>query len=63
MPIFHGHGTSDTVIPEPLVERTTRYLRERSGAALTERRYPIAHAISPVEIRDIAQWFEAIATP
>jgi len=63
MPIFHGYGTSETVIPEPLVERTTRHRRERSGAALTERRYSIAHAISPVEIRDFAQCREAIATP
>jgi phospholipase/carboxylesterase len=57
--IFSGHGTFDTVIPGDLVERTATYLRERSGARLTERTYPIAHAISDAEIADISRWLLA----
>jgi len=54
--IFHGHGSFDTMIPSDLVARTTTYLQERSGARLTTRAYPIAHAISDAEITDIAAW-------
>ena len=54
--IFHGHGSFDTVIPADLVERTDDYLRERSGAILNARRYPIAHEVSLPEMNDVAAW-------
>ncbi len=57
LPIFHGHGTLDRVIAEPLVAQTRAYLRDRSGARLTEGTYPHAHAISPRELAEIATWF------
>jgi phospholipase/carboxylesterase len=57
--VFYGHGSFDTVIPADLVDRTDAYLRERSGARLTARRYPIAHQISDAEIADIAAWLAA----
>lgn len=57
--IFHGHGSFDTAIPADLVARTSTYLRERSGARLTARDYPIAHAISDPEIADISRWLTA----
>ena len=54
--LFHGHGSFDRVIPADLVARSTKYLRESSGARLEERSYPIAHEISDDEIRDINAW-------
>ncbi len=59
VPIFHGHGTLDTVIPLELVAETRTYLRERSGATLTERSYAHAHTISARELGDIAAWLDA----
>ena len=56
LPVFVAHGTFDTVIPPELVGQTLRYLRERSGAALTERTYPRDHSIARREIGDIAAW-------
>jgi phospholipase/carboxylesterase len=56
LPIFAAHGTADTMIPADLVLQTQRYLRERSGAQLTERSYPHDHSISRREIGDIAAW-------
>ncbi len=58
VPIFVGHGTADAVIPADLVLQTKRYLRERSGAVLTERTYPRAHSIARREIEDIGAWLE-----
>ncbi len=57
VPIFHGHGSFDQVIPADLVTRSEKYLRESSGAKLESRSYPIAHEISEAEIRDLNQWF------
>ena len=56
VPLFHGHGSFDRVIPADLVSRSTKYLRESSGAKLEERRYPIAHEISDAEANDINGW-------
>ncbi len=61
VPIFYGRGSFDDVIPPPLVAESERYLRERSGAALTFRAYPHAHAISNRELADIAAWFGSLA--
>lgn len=61
LPVFHAHGSLDDVIPAPLVAQTRAYLRERSGAELTEREYAIGHGISPRELGDIADWFGARA--
>jgi phospholipase/carboxylesterase len=56
IPIFLAHGLADAVIPADLVLQTKRYLRERSGAMLTERTYPRDHSIARREIDDIAAW-------
>lgn len=66
--VFYGRGSFDTVIPADLVTRTERYLHDRSGARVTARDYPIAHAINDAEIRDITAWLtghhaERYATP
>ena len=58
IPIFVAHGTADAVIPADLVSQTRRYLRERSGAVLTERTYPRGHSIARREIDDISAWLE-----
>lgn len=56
VPVFHGHGSFDRVIPADLVARSQRYLAEASGAGLETRRYPIAHEISDAEVADIDAW-------
>jgi phospholipase/carboxylesterase len=56
VPIFLAHGTDDLMIPPDLVAQTQRYLRDRSGAILTERTYPRDHSIARREIADIAGW-------
>jgi len=56
VPVFHGHGSFDRVIPADLVTRSERYLSKSSGARLETRRYPIAHEIDGAEMRDIDAW-------
>jgi phospholipase/carboxylesterase len=56
LPVFYGRGLGDTMIPATLVARTAAYLRERSGAQLTERTYDHGHLISQREIHDIGKW-------
>jgi phospholipase/carboxylesterase len=58
VPVFTGHGSADTVIPPERVLQTLQYLRERSGAALTEHTYPRDHSIARREIGDISAWLE-----
>ena len=58
LPVFVAHGTADGMIPPELVVQARGYLRERSGALLTERTYARDHAIVRREIADIAAWLE-----
>jgi phospholipase/carboxylesterase len=58
VPVFAAHGTFDGVIPPERVAQSLQYLRERSGADLSEHTYPIDHAISRREIADISAWLE-----
>ncbi len=60
VPIFSAHGSFDQIIPADLVARTDAYLRDRSGAALTVRAYPIAHEISASETAAIATWLAGL---
>lgn len=56
VPVFHGHGSFDRMIPADLVTRSAKYLAESSGAQLESRRYPIAHEIGDAEMDDINAW-------
>lgn len=56
IPVFHGHGSFDRMIPPDLVARSAKYLSESSGARLETRAYPIAHEIGDAEVRDINAW-------
>jgi phospholipase/carboxylesterase len=57
--VFYGRGSMDDVIPRELVLQSERYLREKSGADLTFREYPIGHSISAAELEEIADWFDS----
>jgi phospholipase/carboxylesterase len=62
IPVFHGHGSFDRMIPADLVTRSAKYLSESSGAQLEARRYPIAHEISDAEMGDISSWLARYVT-
>ena len=55
LPVLICHGTYDPLVPESLGEAGYRRLLEM-GYAAEYRRYPIEHAVSPEEIRDIGNW-------
>ena len=60
LPVFHGHGAQDQVIPAELVERTTGYLTGPSAAETTEWRYrALGHTINAEMCDDVRQWFDA----
>lgn len=51
VPVFHGRGDVDPVVPPHVEERTLRWLREHTD--LTERVYPgLAHAVDAAELGD-----------
>jgi phospholipase/carboxylesterase len=59
VPVFYGRGELDTVIPLDLIARTLAWLREESGARLTEREYAgLAHAISVEELADVRAFLD-----
>ncbi|MGZ4610027.1 MAG: alpha/beta hydrolase [Actinomycetes bacterium] len=57
VPVFYGRGAQDRVIPADLIERTVTWLRDQSGAALTERLYPgLGHTTSDQELSDVREF-------
>jgi phospholipase/carboxylesterase len=55
-PIFMAHGLYDPVIPLILAE-SSRTRLQRAGYNVEWHSYPMPHAVSPEEIRDISHWF------
>ncbi len=55
-PIFMAHGLYDPVIPLILAE-SSRTKLQQAGYSVEWHSYPMPHAVSPQEIRDISHWF------
>jgi phospholipase/carboxylesterase len=55
--IFWGHGLADPAIPFTLARRGRDALRA-AGADLTEKDYPMGHAIVAQELSDVSAWLE-----
>jgi phospholipase/carboxylesterase len=58
-PIFLGHGTQDAVVA-PLLGEEARRTLEQAGYAVEWHTYPMAHAVCPQEIADIAAWLRRV---
>jgi phospholipase/carboxylesterase len=61
VPIFMAHGTRDPLIPLVRGRRACQAL-EALGYAVEWREYPMAHAVCPEEIADVAAWLGKILT-
>ncbi len=62
IPVFHGHGELDSVIPSDLVDRTTGYLAGPAGSETVQHLYPgLGHSIDRQVLRDVVQWFSSQA--
>ena len=55
LPIFIGHGSYDPLIGEALGNRCAQIL-ETAGYYVEYHTYPMGHAVSADEIRDISAW-------
>ncbi len=53
--VFMAHGEHDPIVPLPLAEQGRDRLRGL-GAEVAWHSYPMAHAVHPAEIADIAAW-------
>ena len=58
IPIFQAHGSHDPVIAVEHARASRDHLRQ-AGYAVDYREYPMAHAVAPEEIRDIAAFLKA----
>jgi phospholipase/carboxylesterase len=58
-PIFQAHGTQDPVV-HPLLGEETRQLLEAAHYCVEWHTYPMAHAVCPQEIADIASWLRHV---
>ena len=63
VPVFVAQGEQDTVIPRELLDRTWTYLHETSGAAITARRDPGGHGISPQTLAAVSDWLSQTTPP
>ena len=55
LPVFMAHGSFDPMLPMQWGQVSAERLRE-AGFTVEWREYPMAHAVCPEEIRDIAEW-------
>jgi len=60
LPLFIAHGTVDPVLPMALGE-AARDALAAAGLEPEWHSYPMAHGVSPPEIRDLAEWFERLS--
>ncbi len=58
-PVFLGHGEFDPVVAPSLGEQTRNLLRGK-GMDVVWNAYPMAHAVCPEEIRDIAAFVHRV---
>ena len=59
LPIFMAHGSFDPMLPMHWGQMSAERLQE-AGFKVEWHDYPMAHAVCPEEIRDIANWLKAI---
>ncbi len=59
VPIFMAHGRVDDLIPVAWARRSADRLREL-GYPVEWREYPIGHAVSAHEVRDVAAWLRRV---
>ena len=59
VPIFMAHGTGDPLIPLARARRARQTL-DALGYRVEWREYPMAHAVCPEEIADLAAWLRKI---
>ena len=57
LPIFIGHGSHDTVVPEVLGKQADQLLKEK-GYATHYRSYGIEHSVCMEEVTDISHWLQ-----
>lgn len=64
-PVLYAHGgASDTVVDATFYAAAEAYLTGPAGCEATIRSYPIAHAVAPDVVDDLATWFATVrATP
>ena len=55
LPVFMAHGTFDPMLPMQWGQASAEKLKE-TGFTVEWHDYPMAHAVSPEEIRDIRAW-------
>jgi phospholipase/carboxylesterase len=58
-PVFIGHGTHDPMVDVRLGE-ALRKTFESNGNPVDWHSYPIQHAVSPEELRDVAAWLRRL---
>jgi phospholipase/carboxylesterase len=58
LPVFMGHGSLDSVVPQTLGTRSRDLLRGL-GHEIDWHSYPMAHTVSAQEIADLRQWMGA----
>jgi phospholipase/carboxylesterase len=61
LPFFIGHGTGDTVLPVRHARDAKKFL-ENAGYSPQYKEYPMEHSISPMEVRDLAEWIQSSFT-
>ena len=55
LPVFMAHGSLDPMLPMQWGKLSAERLTE-TGFAVEWHEYPMVHAVSPEEIRDIREW-------
>ncbi len=57
LPIFIGHGSADTIVPEILGQDARKEL-EKNNYKVDYHSYPMEHSVCMEEVKDISRWIQ-----
>jgi lysophospholipase II len=63
VPVFHGHGLQDGVVPVSGAYKSQTYVKEQGLKDYTLKTYPIGHTVSMTEIADVQKFLQSILPP
>lgn len=63
VPIWHGHGSQDPLVPYPMAKKTEQILTSMGVKSYSLNTFPIPHTVSPEELRKLMQFVSQVLPP
>ncbi|GKZ01337.1 hypothetical protein MPSEU_001084700 [Mayamaea pseudoterrestris] len=60
VPVFHGHGTQDPVVPYRMAEKSQQAVTAKGCKSYTLKSYAVGHSIHPDELKDATEFLRNV---